>query len=128
MAPGEGLPSTQGVHDPAQIAPARTNIRFMFHAIVTRCHSPRTLSRPRRVEPRDDGVEHEADVRPGGRDLSRIVHPLGRWKTLAGRHRPIEAAKIAASSNSTALRRSTKRQTASIAILTNRKTQHPTPT
>src|SRR5208282_3136862 len=30
-----------------QFAPARTNIRFMFHAMVTRFHSPRTLSRPR---------------------------------------------------------------------------------
>ena len=28
-------------------AGARTNIRFRFHAIVTRLHSPRTLSRPR---------------------------------------------------------------------------------
>ena len=27
----------------------------------------------RRVEPRDHGVEHEADVRPGGGELSRIV-------------------------------------------------------
>ena len=33
--------------DMAQIVPARTNIRFMFHAMVTRFHSPRTLSRPR---------------------------------------------------------------------------------
>ncbi len=30
-----------------QVAPARTNIRFMFHAMVTRLHSQRTLSRPR---------------------------------------------------------------------------------
>ena len=30
-----------------QFAPARTNIRLMFHAMVTRFHSPRTLSRPR---------------------------------------------------------------------------------
>src|SRR5271166_4442136 len=28
-------------------AGARTNIRLRFHAIVTRLHSPRTLSRPR---------------------------------------------------------------------------------
>ena len=30
-----------------EFAPARANIRFMFHAMVTRLHSPRTLSRPR---------------------------------------------------------------------------------
>jgi hypothetical protein len=34
-------------HDAAQIAPARANIRFMFHAMVTSFHSPRTFSRPR---------------------------------------------------------------------------------
>src|SRR6476660_6863681 len=34
-------------HDGAQFAPARANIRFMFHAMVTRLHSPRTLSSPR---------------------------------------------------------------------------------
>src|SRR5271168_4392669 len=34
-------------HDLAQFAPARANIRFRFHAMVTRLHSPRTLSRPR---------------------------------------------------------------------------------
>jgi hypothetical protein len=34
-------------HHAAQFAPARANIRFMFHAMVTRLHSPRTLSRPR---------------------------------------------------------------------------------
>src|SRR4029077_9537463 len=34
-------------HDGAQFAPARANIRFMFHAMVTRLHSPRTLSRLR---------------------------------------------------------------------------------
>jgi len=27
----------------------RTNIRLMFHAMVTRCHSPLALSRPRRL-------------------------------------------------------------------------------
>lgn len=32
----------------SQFPPTRANIRFMFHAMVTRLHSPRTLSRPRR--------------------------------------------------------------------------------
>ena len=35
-----------GVVQP-QFAAAKTNIRFMFQAIVTRFHSPRTLSSPR---------------------------------------------------------------------------------
>src|ERR1039458_5730438 len=44
---GESLHSTHGADDLAQIAAARTKIRFMFHAMATRLHSPRTLSRPR---------------------------------------------------------------------------------
>ena len=49
----EGLPLANALkltaiqHDTAQIAPARANIRFMFHAMVTSFHSPRTFSRPR---------------------------------------------------------------------------------
>jgi len=44
---GNGLDwGTSGAF-PAQIALPRANIRFMFHAMVTRLHSPRTLSRPR---------------------------------------------------------------------------------
>ena len=61
--------------------------------------------RPRRVEPRDHGVEHEADVRPGGCDLSQIVGIVRRLKTLTGHHRSIEATMGAADTNSPALRR-----------------------
>jgi hypothetical protein len=35
------------------------------------------------MEPRDHGVEHEADVRPGGGELSQIVPIAGRFGAFA---------------------------------------------
>jgi hypothetical protein len=63
------------------------------------------------VEARDHGVEHEADVRPGGHDLSRIVPASGQLNALTARNGPIEAAQIAASMNSIAQHRASERQT-----------------
>jgi hypothetical protein len=46
-------------------------------------------------------MEHEADVHPDGRYLSQIVPALDQLNALTVRSGPVEAAKIAASTNST---------------------------
>ncbi|MBF0560399.1 MAG: hypothetical protein HQL37_00005, partial [Alphaproteobacteria bacterium] len=43
----EASVSASAALDPPQIAVFKTNMRFMFHAMVTKLHSPWTLSRPR---------------------------------------------------------------------------------
>jgi hypothetical protein len=53
-------------------AAARANIRFMFHAMVTRLHSPWTLSRQRRRNWRKPAV-----------DPARPPQPLNHISTLA---------------------------------------------
>jgi transposase len=58
---------------------------------------PRQCSR--RVDPGDYGVEHEADVRPAGCGLSQIAPLRPSIERLAGGQIPIEAAKLAATTN-----------------------------
>jgi hypothetical protein len=56
-------------------------------------------------------MEHEADVRPGKHDLSQIVPAMRQLDALTPRNGLIEAAQIAASLDSTALRHATECQT-----------------
>jgi hypothetical protein len=77
MLPSAADERGQGTLCPAQADPRASVRHHQVGARVPPVPAARPRQGARRMEPRDHGVEHQADVRPGGGELSQIV-PFSR--------------------------------------------------
>ena len=110
-------------------ADARAGIRHhQIGARVPPVPAAWARQRPRRVEPRDHGLEHEADVRPGRREL-RPIRKLERQPSPLARPTPYQRDRITwPATGSTRPKARTRSRSPLSAPMADNRSRHFTPT